>query len=150
VGWLVFFIGLLAPVLIGWWLIGKRRANPLLSLLGLASLSVLVWAAALGAKIGSCKVGSCISTTQHNRLVFAIVALAILLVAFGLLAVGRMMLGGAALVVALLVGAYGNTTTDAVAAIMLLVFALGAAAYVLVQYLVAREERRVPDFPPIP
>lgn len=148
-GWLLFSIGLIAPVLVGWWLLGKRRANPLLSLLGLASLSLIVWAAALGAKIGPCKVGPCISSTQHSRLVFAIVALAILLVAFGLLAFGRVMLGGGALAVALLVGAYGNTKTDAAAAIMLLAFAMGAAIYLLVQYLLAREETRVPDFPPI-
>jgi ABC-type Na+ efflux pump permease subunit len=149
VGWLAFFIGLVAPVPIGWWLIGKRRANALLSLLGLASLSVIVWAAALGAKVSSCKVGSCISSSQHNRLVIAIVALAILLVAYGLLAVGRTMLGGGTLAVALLVGAFGNTKTDTAAAIMLLVFAIGAAIYVLVQHVVARDEQRVPDFPPI-
>jgi hypothetical protein len=149
VGWLLFFIGLIAPVLIGWWLLGKRGANPLLSVLGLASLSLMIWAASLGAKIGSCKVGDCMSSTEHNRLVISIVALAILLVGFGLLAFGRTMLGGGALLVALLVGAYGTTKTDIPAAIMLLLFALGTAVYLLVQYLAARDAARVPDFPPI-
>lgn len=149
VGWLLFFVGLVAPVVIGWWLIGKRRANTLLSLLGLASLPVAIWGASLGAKIGSCGVPDCMSSTQHNHLVITIVSLVLVLASLGLLATRRTLLGGLLLTVALLVGAYSMLHTDSAALVMLLVFAGGTAAYVFIGWLAEREAARVPDYPPI-
>ena len=67
----MLFIGIALPVPIGIWLIRSRRADLLLSLLGLAALPLIVWGASLGAKIGPCKVDGCMSSTQHSRLVFA-------------------------------------------------------------------------------
>ena len=145
----MLFIGIALPVPIGIWLIRSRRADLLLSLLGLAALPLIVWGASLGAKIGPCKVDGCMSSTQHSRLVFGIVALVILLVAFGLLAYRYVRAGGAVLVVAEVVGAYSMTKTDTAAAITLLAFALAAAGYLLASYLSAREAGQVPDFPPV-
>ena len=145
----MLFVGLLLPLAIGAWLIRARRADLLLSLIGLASLPVLVWAGSLGAKLGPCKVGNCMSSGQHSHLVIALVALGILLVSFGLLAVKQTRAGGAALVVALLVGAFSMTRTDTAAAVMLVIFALAAAGYLLAAYIAERDARRVPDFPPI-
>jgi hypothetical protein len=145
----MFFVGLLAPVLIGWWLIGKRHGNTLLSLIGLAALPVVIWGASLGGKIGPCGVPDCMSSTQHDHLVVTIVSLVLVLASFGLLAVHRALLGGVLLAIALLVGAYSMATTDVAALIMLLVFAAGAAAYVFIVWWIDREARRVPDFPPV-
>jgi hypothetical protein len=147
-GWLVFFIGLGLPVAIGWWLLVRRRADAPLSLLGLISLPILVWAAAIGAKIGPCKVGNCVSSTQHDRLVFAIVALALLVVAFGLLAYHQQLAGGSALVLAEVVGAIGVQKIDTTELITLLVIGAAALAYLLLVNARARAESRVPDFPP--
>jgi hypothetical protein len=145
----LFFVGLVLPVPLGAWLIRKRRADLPLSLIGLASLPVLVWAGSLGAKIGPCDVGSCMSSAQHSRLVFGLVALGIIAVAFILLALKQMMAGGGVLVVAELVGAFAMTRTDTAAAVMLLLFALAAGGYMLGSYLAVREAKRVPDFPPV-
>ena len=142
-------IGLLAPVLIAWWLLGKRRANTLLSLLALASLPMVIWGASLGGQIGPCGVPDCMSSTQHDHLVVSIVALALVLASIGLLAVGRVTLGGALFTVAALVGAYSMATTDVAALIMLIVVAAGAALYMLVVWWTDREARHVPDYPPV-
>lgn len=144
----MFFVGLFAPVLIGGWLIGKRHANTLLSLLGLAALPTIIWGASLGAKVGPCDVPDCMSSTQHSHLVVAIVSLVLVLASFALLVLGRDLLGGVLLTVALLVGAYSMATTDLAALIMLLVFAAGAAAYVFIVWWTDREAARVPDYPP--
>jgi hypothetical protein len=144
----MFFIGLLLPLPIGRYLIRKARADLPLSLLGLASLPVLVWAASLGAKIGPCKVDGCMSSAEHSRLVFAIVAVVILLVAFGVLAVHQRMAGGGLLVVAELVGAFSIARVDTAVVVTLLMIAAAAAGYLVVQYTLAREATQVPDFPP--
>lgn len=146
---MLLFVGLVLPLAIGAWLIRGRGADLLLSLIGLASVPVLVWSGSLGAKLGPCKVGNCMSSGQHSHLVIALVALGILLVSFGLLAVKQTRAGGAALVVSQLVGAFSMTRTDTAAAVMLVLFALAAAGYLLTTYLAEREARRVPDFPPI-
>jgi NADH:ubiquinone oxidoreductase subunit 2 (subunit N) len=143
------FIGLFAPVVIGWWLIGKRRANTVLALIGLAALPIVVWGASLGAKIGSCGVPDCMSSTQHDHLVITIVSLVLLLASYGLLAVHRASAGGALLAVALVVGAYSMATTDTAALVMLVLFALAAATYVLLAWWSQRQAARVPDFPPV-
>ncbi len=145
----MLFIGLIAPVVIGWWLIGKRRANMLLSLIGLAALPILVWGASLGAQIGSCGVPDCMSSTQHSQLVITIVSLVLVLASFGLLAVHRAMLGGVLLAVALAVGAYSMAATDVAALVMLIVFAVASAAYVFFVWWSQRVAARVPDFPPV-
>ena len=145
----MFAVGLVAPVLIGWWLIGKRHANTLLSLLGLAALPVIIWGASLGAKVGPCGVPDCMSSTQHSHLVVAIVSLVLVLGSCALLAIGRSTLGGVLLTVALLVGAYSMAGTDLAALIMLVVFALGAAAYVFIVWWTDRAAARVPDYPPV-
>jgi hypothetical protein len=143
------FIGLLVPLPIGIWLIRTRRADVPLSLVGLASLPVIVWGAALGAKIGPCDVPSCMSHTQHSHLVWSIVALGILAVAFVILGMHRKMFGGGVLIVAQLVAAYSMLKTDVAAAVMILIFAASVGIYVGGNYLVEREEKRVPDFPPV-
>jgi hypothetical protein len=148
-GWVMLFVGLFVPVLIGWWLLGKRHANTLLSLLGLAALPMIVWGASLGAKVGPCGVPDCMSSTQHSHLVVAIVSLVLVLGSFALLAIGRSMLGGLLLTVALIVGAYSMASTDLAGLIMLLVFALGAAAYVSIVWWTDRDAGRVPDYPPV-
>jgi hypothetical protein len=143
-----FFVGLLLPLPVGYWLIRVRRADLPLALLGLASVPVLVWGASLGAKIGPCDVPSCMSHTQHSHLVWSIVSLGILAAAFVVLGLHQKMIGGGVLAVALLVGAYSMLKTDTAAAILLVIFALSAALYVLGNYLADREDKRVPDFPP--
>jgi hypothetical protein len=145
----MLFVGILVPVLAGWWLISRVHADLALSLLGLASLPVLVWGSSLGAEIGPCNVSSgCMTSTQHDHLVISIVALVILIGAFVLLSLARKLWGGLALTLALLVGAYSMLTTDLVAAIMLLLFAVLSAAYVSYRTAAERETPRVPDYPP--
>jgi hypothetical protein len=145
----MLLVGLLLPLVIGAWLIRRRRADLPLSLIGLASVPVLVWGGSLGAKIGPCKVGSCMSSGQHSHLVITLVALGILLVSFGLLAAKQTRAGGAVLVVSQLVGAFSMTRTDTTSTVMLLIFALAAGGYLLAGYLAEREAAQVPDFPPL-
>jgi hypothetical protein len=147
-GWVMFFVGLVLAPLIGWYLIGRRRADLPLTLLGLASVPMIVWGASLGAKIGPCKVGDCMSSGQHSRLVLVLVALGLLAVAFVLLALHRQLAGGGVLVVAEAVGAVGVQRVDTTALVAL--FLLGGAAllYLALTYAAQREATRVPDFPP--
>jgi hypothetical protein len=145
----MFFVGLVVPLPIGSWLIRKRRADVPLTLVGIASVPVLVWGASLGAKIGPCGVPDCMSHAQHNHLVWSIVALGLLVAAFVVLGVHRMMIGGGVLIVALLVGAFSMLKTDIAAAVLILIFAASAGIYVFGNYFVAREEKPVPDFPPV-
>jgi hypothetical protein len=145
----MLFVGFLLPLPIGVWLIRKRRADLFLSLLGLASLPVVIWGASLGAKIGPCDVGTCMSHTQHSHLVISIVAFVILLAAFVLLGMHQKMIGGGVLAVAELVSAYSFLKTDTAAAVMHVIFALSAGGYVLGNYLADRDAKRVPDFPPV-
>jgi hypothetical protein len=144
----MLFVGILLPVLGAWWLLGRVHADLALSLIGLTSLPALVWAGSLGAKIGPCKVGDCMSSTQHSHLVIAIVAFVLVLVSFVLLSMSRQLLAGAVLIVSQLVGAYSMLKTDTAAAVMLLVFAALAAVYVAYRLAAQRDETRVPDFPP--
>jgi uncharacterized membrane protein YbjE (DUF340 family) len=144
----MLFVGLLLPLPIGTWLI-RRRADLFLSLVGLASVPVIVWSASLGAKIGPCDVPSCMSHTQHSHLVLAIVALVILLGSFVALAMHQRTIGGSLLVVAELVSAYSMLKTDAAAVVMHVIFGLSAAGYLLGNYLADRDAKRVPDFPPV-
>jgi hypothetical protein len=149
-GWVMLFVGLLLPVPIGLWLIGKRHANVPLSLIGLVSLPLLIWAASLAAKIGPCDTGGadpCMSSSEHSRLLFSLPALALLLVAFGLLAFWRLVPAAAAMIVGLILAAISVTKTDTPIAITFAVLAAGAAAY-LVSVYAGRETSQVPDYPP--
>lgn len=149
-GWVFFFLGLVIPLPIGYWLLRTRRADVPLSLVGLATLPVIFWGASLGAKIGPCGVPDCMSHTQHSHLVVAIAALVILAGAFVVLGMHRKMIGGAVLIVAELVAAYSMLKTDLAAAVMLVIFAASCGIYVGGNYLVEREDKRgIPDFPPV-
>jgi len=145
----MFFVGLVLPVPIAFFLIRIRRADLPLSLIGLASLPVLTWGAALGLKIGPCEVGPCMSHTQHTHLVIAIVAFGLLIAAFAVLAFVGKVAGGGVLIVSQLVGAYSMLKTDTAAAVMLLLFAAAAAGYLIAGFMAAREAQRVPDYPPV-
>lgn len=145
----MFFLGLVLPLPIGAWLIRNRRADLPLSLIGLTSVPVLLWGAALGAEIGPCNVGSCMSHVQHNHLEIAIAAFVLLIVAFVVLGLHQKVAGGGVLVLAELVGAYSMLKTDVAAAVMLVILALAAGGYLLSGYLADRDARRVPDFPPV-
>jgi hypothetical protein len=144
----MLFVGILLPVLGAWWLLGRVHADLALSLIGLTSLPALVWASSLGAKIGPCKVGDCMSSTQHSHLVIAIVAFVLVLVSFALLSMSRPLIGGVVLIVSQLVGAYSMLKTDTAALAMLLVFAALATVYVAIRFTTQRQAGRVPDFPP--
>lgn len=144
----MLFVGFLAPVPIAYWVIGKRRADVTLTLLGLTALPMLVWGASLGAEIGPCSVPDCMSSSQHDQFVITIVSLVLVLGAFGLLATGRVQLGGIVLVIGQVVGAYSMTKTDVVITVTLIVLAVAAAAYVIYRRGEALETPRVPDYPP--
>jgi len=145
----MFFVGLVLPLPIGVFLIRIRRADLPLSLIGLVSVPVLTWGAALGLKIGPCDVGDCMSHTQHDHLVIAIVAFGLLIAAFAVLAFVGKTAGGGLLIVAQLVGAYSMIKTDTAAAVMLLILAVAAAGYLIAGYVAEREAQRVPDYPPV-
>jgi hypothetical protein len=144
----MLFVGLFLPIPVGYLVIGWRHADVPLSLFGLTSLPLLVWGASLGASIGPCGVPSCVSHTEHSRLVISIAALVILVVAFVLLGLQRFWPGGIVLVVAELVGAYSMIKTDTAIVITLLILAGSAVGYLIYRSMDELEESRVPDFPP--
>lgn len=148
VGWVMLFLGLAIPPFVGWFVAGRRHGDLALTLLALASLPILIWTASLGAKIGPCSVGSCMSSGQHSHLVIGIAALAIVAIALVLLALQQPIAGGIALVVGLILGAFSLTRTDTPSIIMLLILAAGALAYVLTALRPTEEPTRVPDYPP--
>jgi hypothetical protein len=141
-------VGIVVTPLAGWLLLSRFRADLALSLLGVAALPVLVWAASLGAELGPCGVPDCMSSAQHSQLVVSIVALVILVGSFVLLALGHVQWGGIVLTIAQLVGAFSLLKTDLAASVMLIIFAALAASYVTYQFLSSRETTRIPDFPP--
>jgi hypothetical protein len=147
-GWLMLVVGLALPPLIGWWLLTRWRADVPLTLIGLVSLPMLVWGGALGAKIGPCDVPDCMTSSEHRGLVLVLVALAILLVAFALLAAQQLVAGGLVLAAAEVVAAIGVKRVDTTMFVALLVLAALACGYLLLRYVRARAEARVPDFPP--
>ncbi|HEY7632803.1 MAG TPA: hypothetical protein VH817_19010 [Thermoleophilaceae bacterium] len=147
-GWVMLFVGLALPILIGSVVIGKTKADLPLTLIGLVSVPLLVWGASLGLKIGPCDVPQCMSSTQHSHYVIAIVGLVVLAGAFFLLARGQQMIGGLVLALAQLLGAYSMLKTDTASAITFLILCVSALGYLYVQYRLAHEADRVPDFPP--
>ena len=146
-GWFMLFVGLLLPILAGWWLISQRRADVVLTLLGLASIPLIVWAASLGAKIGPCNVGSCMSSGQHSRYVFALPGLAVLAGALGLLAVRQALPAALALIVAQILAAIAMTRSDTAALVMFVIFILAELGYIAYIY-AGRAASQVPDYPP--
>ncbi len=147
-GWFLFFVGLVVAPLAGWFLIVKRRADLLLTLLGAASIPPLVWGASLGAEIGPCGVPDCMGSAEHSRLVLSIPALALVLVALGLLAAGRLFAGGGVLVVGEALGGFSTQRTDTAVLVALFLLGAGALVYLAILYFGQRDELRVPDYPP--
>jgi hypothetical protein len=144
----MLFVGLALPILVGFVVIGKTKADRPLTLIGLVSLPLLVWGASLGLKIGPCDVPQCMSSTQHSHYVFAIAGLVVLAGAFYVLTRGQQMIGGLIVAVAQLLGAYAMLKTDTASAITFLILCAAALGYVYVEYRLAHEADRVPDFPP--
>ena len=143
----MLFVGLGLPVVVGWWLLSVRQADIWLSLLGLVAMPLIFWSAALYLKIGPCDVGDCMTASEHSRLVLSLPGFALLLVAFGLLAVRQSILAAASLIAGLVVCGIGVTRTDNTITIALVILAVGAAGYMYFLY-ADRPGRAVPDFPP--
>jgi hypothetical protein len=146
-GWVMMFVGLILPVFVGGWLIGKRRANVVLSLLGLIALPLVLWSASLYLKIGPCGVPDCMTSSEHSRLVLSIPGIVLLVGSYALLATKRDTAGVAALVLGFVLCAIGVAKTDKTITITLVILAVAAIGYVAYGY-ANREESQVPDYPP--
>jgi hypothetical protein len=145
----MLFVGLALPLVVGWWALGKTKADRALVLLGLVSLPLLVWAASLGLKIGPCDVPECMSSTQHSHYIFSIIGLVVVLAGFVVLSREQRVAGGILVVIGQLLGAYSMIHTDTASLITFLILAAAAGGYLYVRYRLAHEaDSRVPDFPP--
>jgi hypothetical protein len=143
----MFLIGLALPVPIGMFLIGKRRANLLLTLLGLVALPLVLWSASLYLKIGPCGVPDCMSSNEHSQLVLSVPGLVLLVAGYVLLAIRQTWAAGAALILSFVLTAIGVAKTDKTVTVSLCLLAVTAIGYLVYLY-ANRVDTTVPDYPP--
>jgi hypothetical protein len=98
-GWVVFIVGCLVTIPIGWVLFARTRGDRFLTALGLILVPPTIWSAALGLQIGPCDTPTCVTSKQQDLLIFAVGALVVL--ALALVAVGMMRAVPAAVLMAL-------------------------------------------------
>jgi hypothetical protein len=98
-GWVVFIVGCLVTIPIGWLLFARTRGDRFLTALGLILVPPTIWSAALGLQIGPCDTPTCVTSKQQDLLIFAVGALVVL--ALALVAVGMMRAVPAAVLMAL-------------------------------------------------
>jgi hypothetical protein len=98
-GWVVFIVGCLVTIPIGWVLFARTRGDRFLTALGLILVPPTIWSAALGLQIGPCDTPTCVTSKQQDLLIFAVAALVVL--ALALVAVGMMRAVPAAVLMAL-------------------------------------------------
>jgi hypothetical protein len=145
-GWAVFAIGCLAPILAGWALFTRTRADRFLSVVGLTLVPPTVWSAALGLKIGSCKSTTCVTTSQRNLLVVAVAALVVLALALVALAVLRTIEAAFLMTLAAALALVSTWKVDRVTTIMFGILAGAVAAYLVLGLLPNRRSPE-PDYP---
>ena len=146
-GWVMFFVGLVLPVPVGMYLIGKRRANVWLTLLGLVALPLVLWSASLYLKIGPCGTPDCMSNSEHSRLVLSVPGIVLLVGGYALLAFRQTYAGGAALALSFVLTGVGVAKTDRTITVTLFILAAAAIGYLIFLY-TNREDMVVPDYPP--
>jgi hypothetical protein len=146
-GWVMFLLGLALPVPIGAFLIGKRRANLPLTLLGLIALPLVLWSASLYLKIGPCGVPDCMTSSEHSQLVLSVPGLVFLVGGYVLLAVRQTWAAGAALILSFILTALGVAKTDRTVTVTLFILAAAGIGYMINLYM-NREDMTVPDYPP--
>src|SRR3954452_24957730 len=98
-GWVVFIVGCLVTIPIGWLLFARTRGGRFLTAVGLILLPPTIWSAALGLQIGPCDTTTCVTGRRQDLVIFAVAALVVL--ALALLAVGMMRAVPAAVLMAL-------------------------------------------------
>lgn len=146
-GWVMFLLGLALPVPVGMFLIGKRRANLPLTLLGLVALPLVLWSASLYLEIGPCGVPDCMSSTEHSRLVLAVPGLVLLVAGYVLLAIRQTWAAAASLILSFLLTGIGVAKTDRTVAVTLFILTAAGIGYLVHMY-TSRADMTVPDYPP--
>jgi hypothetical protein len=143
-GWVVFLIGVFVVVPVGWFLLARTRADRFLTVVGLTLLPPTIWSAALGLKIGPCKVGSCVSHSEHNLLVFAVAAFVVLVLALVALALLKTVPGALLMTLAGALGVVSAVKIDTVTALMFGILTAAAALYFTLALLPAVRSRPEP------
>jgi hypothetical protein len=144
-GWVVFLIGVFVVVPVGWLLLAHTRADRFVTVVGLTLLPPTIWSGALGLKLGPCKVGSCVSHSQHNLLVFAVAAFVVLVVALVALALLKTVPGALLMTLAGALGVVSVAKIDTVTALMFGILAVAAGLYFLLVLLPGMRSRPEPD-----
>jgi hypothetical protein len=145
-GWAVFLIGCFITIPVGWLLLARSKADRLLSVVGLTLLPPTIWSAALGLEIGPCKVGSCVSHSEHNLLVVAVGAFVALALGLAALFVLRTLAGAALIFLAGILGVVAVFKIDKVTVVMFALLAAVAALYAVLALLPNRTSTE-PGFP---
>jgi hypothetical protein len=143
-GWVLFLIGVFVVVPVGWLLLARTSADRLLTVVGLTLLPPTIWSGALGLKIGPCKVGSCVSHSEHNLLVFAVAAFVVLVVALVALALLQTIPGALLMTLAAALEVVSAVKIDTVTALMFGILAGVAALYFILALLPAVRSRPEP------
>ena len=146
-GWVMFLVGLVLPVPVGMFLIGKRRANIWLTLLGLVALPLVLWSASLYLKIGPCGTPDCMTNSEHSRLVLSVPGIVLLVGGYALLAIKQTYAGGVSLILSFLLTGVGVAKTDSTITVTFAILAAAAAGYLIHLY-INRVDTTVPDYPP--
>ena len=139
-GWVVFIVGCLVTIPIGWLLFARTRGDRFLTALGLILVPPTIWSAALGLQIGPCDTPTCVTSKQQDLLIFAVAALVVLAVA--LVAVGTMRAAPAAVLmaVACVLDMVATWKVDRVTTVMFFILGAGVVLYFALSLLPNRPE----------
>ena len=130
-GWVVFILGFLIVIPIGWALFTRMRADRFLSVVGLVLLPPTIWSAAIGLSIGPCNTPGCVTNKQQDLLMFAVAGLVLLLLALAAVATMRALPAAVLMILASVLDMVSTWKIDRVTTIMFAVIAVVAAAYLV-------------------
>jgi hypothetical protein len=142
-GWVVFIVGCLVTIPIGWLLFARTRGDRFLTAVGLILLPPTIWSAALGLQIGPCDTPTCVTSKQQDLLIFAVAALVVL--ALALVAVGMMRAVPAAVLMALacVLNMVATWKIDKVTTILFVILGASVVLYLALSLLPNRPEPAV-------
>ena len=142
-GWVVFIVGCLVTIPIGWLLFARTRGDRFLTALGLILVPPTIWSAALGLQIGPCDTPTCVTSKQQDLLIFAVAALVVL--ALALVAVGMMRAVPAAVLMALacVLNMVATWKIDKVTTILFVILGASVVLYLALSLLPNRPEPAV-------
>jgi hypothetical protein len=130
-GWVVFILGFLIVIPVGWFLFTRARADRFLTAVGLVLIPPTIWAAAIGLQIGPCDTPECVTNKQQDLLMFAVAGLVVLALALAAVATLRTLPAAGLMILAPVLDMVSTWKIDRVTTIMFFILAAVVVAYVV-------------------